>query len=240
MASRFAAIRMHGYAQRVRHLNELAYGGISVAQLQVRQDLRGGATIRRTRLRSMKRTLSAAALVLALLFLYAAIAQDKPALVTFYSVGCIRCVKGLGAGSVEMAYRGAIYDGDVELVKTMMPNRFVTLQMKAGPHSFGGSNPNGWKIKRDENEGRHLQLMLLPARHYFIRFAFMTKGVYIYRHFSPIPTQRECSEAFSEGAQTEPLKPKGLDKRHLMEVLGTPYFPVCEAVAAPNALKNLP
>jgi hypothetical protein len=81
------------------------------------------------------------ALVAGVFFAASGISDEKPALVTFYSGRIVRCAKTLAvsvaAGSVEMAYRGAIYDADEELIKTIAPNRFVTFQMKAGPHTLG-------------------------------------------------------------------------------------------------------
>jgi hypothetical protein len=177
-----------------------------------------------------------------LLFPFVADGQDQPALVTFYSVGCLRCGKAfavsIGAGSVEMAYRGAIYDGKFQLIKKMTPNRFVTLRMKPGPHSFAGTNPNGFKAKEDDNEERHLQIVLEAGQHYFIRFNYKNKGVYVVRHFTPVLTTRECREAFDEGAKTEPLRPKDLDKERLLEVQASPYFPVCEGAAMLRSGKN--
>lgn len=183
------------------------------------------------------------AVFLSALLLGCAVAGQEPAaLVTFYSAGCHPCGKELavtiGAGSATVPYRGGVYDGAVQLVKTMTPNRFITFRMKAGPHSFAGENPNGFKKKR--SEGRDLQLNLQPGQHYFIALSMKDKGVYVVRHFTPILMQKECAEAFTEGAQTEPLRPKGIEKGHMVEIVPTPYFPVCDASASPTLGKDLP
>jgi hypothetical protein len=111
--------------------------------------------------------------------------------------------------------------------------------MKPGPHSFAGVNPNGFKVKEDDNETRHLEMTLEAGQHYFIRFNYKNKGVYVVRHYTPILTRRKCTEAFDEGAKTEPLRPKDLDKERLLELQATPYFPVCDGAATLHSGKDL-
>ena len=159
--------------------------------------------------------------------------QAQTALVTFYSAGCTFCGKefavNLGAGSAVVPYWGPIYDGKEKLVENFAENRFVTFRLEPGSHSFAGQNFNSlaFHAKRD-NEKRDLRLTLLPGQHYYVRLERKDKGVYIVRYFTTILTPHACSEAFEEAHKTEPLRAKGLDAKHLLEVMATPYFPSCE------------
>jgi hypothetical protein len=156
----------------------------------------------------------------------------QTALVTFYSAGCSpRCVLvTLTAGSAKGPYWGPIYDGKDKLVKEIGQNQFVTFRLPAGVHSFAGQNMNSlaWHGRRD-NEKRDLGLTLLADQHYYVRLELKDKGVYTIRHYTTILTEHTCSEAFDEAHKTDPLRAKGLDGRHLIEVVATQYFPACES-----------
>lgn len=160
-------------------------------------------------------------------------AQAQTALITFYSAGCSFCGKdfavNLGAGSAVVPYWGPIYDGKEKLVENFAPNRFVTFRLEPGSHSFAGQNLNAlaFHAKRD-NEKRDLQLALVAGQHYYVRLEIKDKGVYLVRHYTTILTARACSEAFDEAHKTDPLRAKGLDAKHLLEVVATSYFPACE------------
>jgi hypothetical protein len=158
--------------------------------------------------------------------------QAQTALVTFYSAGCSVCWKdlavGMTAGSGKTPYGGPIYDGPEKIVKGMAPNRFVTLRLQAGAHSFAGQNYNGLFRSHRDNPKRDLQLTLMPGRHYYVRLDEKDKGVYTVRYFRTILSEHPCSEAFNEAHQTDPLRAKGLDGKHLLEVVAAVYFPACE------------
>ncbi len=175
--------------------------------------------------------------LLLLTFLSAINGQGQTALVTFYSTGCTFCGKefavNLGAGSAVVPYWGPIYDGKEKLVGWLDPNRFVTFRLEPGSHSFAGQNFNAFAFhaKRD-NERRDLRLTLLAGQHYFVRLERKDKGVYVVRYFTTILTARACAEAFDEAHKTDPVRPKELDAKHLLEVVATPYFPACEEAKA--------
>jgi hypothetical protein len=148
-------------------------------------------------------------------------AQDPTALITFYSVGCQPCGKAPAvtatARSTEIPYEGPIYDGAKKLVKRITADRFITLRMKTGPHSFAGQNTNGPKPKRGDVAG-DLPLTLMANQHYYIRLSLKDIGVstirhfdfetgirsevYLVKHFITILTETPCSEALEEGKPT--------------------------------------
>ena len=170
---------------------------------------------------------------ISLVFLGAMGLQAQTALVTFYSAGCAWCGKefavNLTAGSAVVPYWGPIYDGKEKLVENFEQNRFVTFRLEPGSHSFAGQNFNAlsFHAQRD-NEKRDLKLTLVPGRHYYIRLERKDKGVYVIRHFTTILTAQTCSGAFDEAHKTDPLRAKGLDGKHLIQVVAAPYFPACE------------
>jgi len=162
--------------------------------------------------------------------------QAQPALVTFYSAGCRFCVKELMAdefaGSAIVPYGGAVYDGQVKVLQAMAPNRFVTVRMSPGPHSFAGENMGYFSLTRKRAKKGSLSLTLQPGQHYFVSLLTKDKGVtFWFRRFTTILAEKDCQEAFKEGAQTEPLRPRGIRKDHLADVQATVYFPACEAGA---------
>jgi hypothetical protein len=160
--------------------------------------------------------------------------------VTFYSAGCNMCGKqiavGLTAGSVEVAYIGPIYDGEEKLVHKITANRFVTFRLTAGPHAFAGQNVNGMRPRRDDAE-KDLNLVLLPNQHYFIRFTYNDKGVYLVRHYTTLLSATDCSTAFAEAHKSDPVPAKQFDQKYLSQIISVPYFPTCNAVSGASVDK---
>jgi len=128
---------------------------------------------------------------------------------------------------------GPIYDGKAKLVKMIYPNRFVTLRMTPGPHSFAGDDVGILTLRPKRSKRPDLQMNLQPGQHYFVSLQTHNAGVTLYfRRLRTILAAKDCRDAFREGAQTQPLQPKRIGKDLLPAVQPSVYFPVCAVTVA--------
>jgi hypothetical protein len=147
---------------------------------------------------------------LILLWVGCGVVYGQDALVTFYSHGSA-WTSGI-PGTKHDIYFGRVFDGSKELFHFsdgFFPhnNRYVTLRLSPGPHTFGASN-----AKRPESR-EALQLDLEAGQRYFIRAQGESIGVPVFvviQHgrLDLIP----CLEAQAELAQAKPLKDKAFSK----------------------------
>jgi hypothetical protein len=90
-----------------------------------------------------------------------------------------------------------VYDGQVKLLKGMAGNRFVTIRMNPGPHSFAGENIGYFSLKWKRAKGPDLRMTLQPGQHNFVSLLRKDKGIaYWFRSFTTILAERACPEAF--------------------------------------------
>jgi hypothetical protein len=132
-----------------------------------------------------------------------ALAQD--ALVTFYTHGSR--LKGGLPGTKNGIYFGGIYDGDQQLFSfyegvAVKNNRFVTLQMPAGNHTFSAS------YKKKPSDEQHIQIALELGKHYFFRAQSESSGVIVWEFEKGRLDQVSCSTAQIEAAEAKPLVAK--------------------------------
>ena len=161
------------------------------------------------------------------------VGQTQPALVTFYSAGCQFCPKNflfdVLAGSAVVPYGGPIYDGSAKLIKTMTPNRFVTVRMQPGEHTFAGDHMGVFSLKQTRAKKQGLQLTLQPGRHYFVSLLTRDTGVtFTFRRFTPILSSRDCPDSFREAALTQPLQPQRIGGARIADAEPSVYFPACD------------
>jgi hypothetical protein len=136
--------------------------------------------------------------------------QGQDAMVTFYSHGYF-LTTGM-PGTKHDIYIGRVFDGSQELFRFVdgffaHNNRYITLRLASGPHTFGASN-----AKRPEAR-ETLQLDLKAGERYFIRAQGESKGVPgIFEIQHGRLDLMPCPEARTELANAKPLKDKALSK----------------------------
>lgn len=145
-----------------------------------------------------------------LLCLGCGVGQGQDAMVTFYSHGSF-WTTGI-PGTKHDIYIGSVFDGPRELFHFTdgffaHNNRYITLRLAPGPHTFGASN-----AKRPEAR-ETLSLELKAGESYFIRAQGESKGVpgvFEIQHgrLDLMP----CTEAGTELTNAKPLKDKALSK----------------------------
>jgi hypothetical protein len=113
---------------------------------------------------------------------------------------------------------GRIYDGDRTLAH-IVPNRFVTFLLTAGPHTFSAMA----QVPRRPDKDHMVTVELKAGEHYFFRLTNRNKTFLIETDLAAV----DCATAATESMKSLPLDPKEVaeDMRGLLSPTNT--LPAC-------------
>jgi hypothetical protein len=162
-----------------------------------------------------------------LLFGSSGFGQD--AVVTFYSPGSLgkavlKASATLGYPS-KVPFAGYVFDGERRLC-FLQPGRFMTLRLKAGPHTFATAAMT-WTTSRSSDKV-FLPLTLESGEQYFVQMTQNNKGFYIVQVPFQHIAQVDCAKARQEASGTEPIKAKRVEKEVRDSLENVSYFPKCK------------
>jgi hypothetical protein len=114
---------------------------------------------------------------------------------------------------------GRIYDGDRTLAH-IVPNRFVTFLLPAGPHTFSAMA----QVPRRPDKDHLIPVELKAGEHYFFRLTNRNKTFLIETELATV----DCATAATESMKSLPLDPKEVseDMRNLLSPVNA--FPACQ------------